>query len=93
MTGLNGFTWRSDSLSRIPFATAAMADDLDDHELGAVAFKFDTANIPSGLSYGICLCFRATSSWFWQFAMSTEKSSIYTRRKVNAGAWTDWVQL
>ena len=82
-----------DSLSRLPFATADMADDLNDHELGAVAFKFDTANIPNGLSYGICLCFRATPSWFWQFATSTEKSSIYVRRKVNAAAWTDWVQL
>lgn len=70
-----------------------MADDLDDHVSGAIAFKFDTANIPNGVSYGICLCFRATSSWFWQFAMSTEVSAIYTRRNINAGAWTDWVKL
>lgn len=70
-----------------------MAGDLNDHELGAVAFKYDTANIPNGVSYGICLCFRATSSWFWQFAMSTEVSAIYTRRKINATEWTYWVQL
>ena len=70
-----------------------MADDLDNHELGAVAFKDDTANIPSGFSYGICFCFKATSSWLWQLAMSTEKSAIFTRRMINAVAWTDWVQL
>ena len=86
-------TEQSDSLSQIPFAATAMAVDLDDHELGAVAFKADTANIPSCLSYGVCICLRATSSWLWQFAMSTEKSAIFTRRKINAGAWTSWVQL
>lgn len=82
-----------DSLSQIPFATKAMAEDLDDHELGAIAFKYDTANIPPGASYGICIGFRATASWFWQISMCTDGNAVCVRRKVNARAWTAWVAL
>lgn len=70
-----------------------MAEDLNDHELGAVAFKYDTANIPPFASYGICIGFRATSSWFFQVAMYTDHNAVYTRKKINAGAWTEWVAL
>ena len=82
-----------DSLSRAPFATTIMAEDLNDHEVGAVAFKYDTANIPSGFEYGICICLRATTSWLWQIAISTNKNAVFIRNKVNNASWSAWTSL
>jgi hypothetical protein len=70
-----------------------MAKDLNDHELGVIAFRDKTENIPTFAGYGICIGIGGMSSWLWQIAMYTTSAAIYVRRRINDENWTAWVAL
>ncbi|WP_288219917.1 hypothetical protein [uncultured Adlercreutzia sp.] len=85
-----------DSLSRDTLIAYQTATDLNDVISGVVIYDPETNNIPKENSYGVCVVVvntvdpTVTHKWITQLSFPTTGYPSW-RRKVNAGAWGDWL--
>lgn len=85
-----------DSLSRDTLIAYQTATDLNDVISGVVIYDPETNNIPKEGSYGVCVVVvntvdpTVTHKWITQLSFPTTGYPSW-RRKVNTGAWGDWL--
>lgn len=90
-------TLAPDSIFRSLFMirSISLTADMNDATIPGI-YLYSTTNLNTPSPYGVVLVINAditqvsSKQWIFQLALSTTSSNMYSRRKINAGDWTDW---